>query len=340
MRRTLPPRASLEHLKKQAKDLLEGHKRADVESLGRIRDAVPAFAGMTDGAIAKAPFALHDAQSAIAREYGTRSWSELRDAVAKQSATAPLSNDLLRALMPLPFPPEVGAALREATGRRADAATAGEAPLPGSLPLVAMRNALFLPRALGPIHVARASSRAAIEFALGRRPPTIAVFAQRTAEEEEVEATSFHPVGCEAFVHARLADGESRAWVVLEGVRWIALDGIDTDGRGFQVARIRPVHIDATDGVEVPALADSLRRRARDLASAFPDAARLVALIDAAEPERLADLVVANLPVSVDDKARYAAEPKLAVRLRIANALAGVGGGADTPAGARSGGGR
>ena len=80
MRRDLPPRASLEHLKKQAKDLLDGHKRADPEALARIRDAVPSFSGMTTDAIGLAPFALHDAQSAIAREYGVKSWSELRDA--------------------------------------------------------------------------------------------------------------------------------------------------------------------------------------------------------------------------------------------------------------------
>ena len=316
----LPPRASLDHLKKQAKDLLDAHGRAEAEALARIRDAVPAFAGMSDEAIANAPLALHDAQSAIAREYGKKSWTELREAVAAQSAG--LSDDTLRALMPLPFPPEVGALLRESTEHRKESAAAAEAPFPASLPLLAMRNALFLPRALGPIHVARPASRAAIEAALGRTPPTLAVFAQRNAEEEDVEVASLHPVGCEAFVHARLADGESRAWVVLEGVRWIELEGITADPAGYPVARVRPVHVDASDGADVPSLAEALRTRARDLASAFPDAPRLVALIDAAEPERLADLVVANLPVPVEDKARYAAEPKLAERLRIASALA------------------
>jgi Lon protease-like protein len=323
MRRALPPRAHLDHLKKQAKDLLDGHKRADPAALARIRDAVPAFAGMSDEAIAAAPFALHDAQSAIAREYGTKSWTELRDAVAAQTAAPPgPSDDLLRALMPLPFPPEVGALLRDAAARRAVAAAAANAPLPDALPLVAIRNALFLPRALGPIQVGRPSSRAAVEAALARTPPTLAVFAQRKPEEEDFDAASLHPVGCEVFVHARLAEGDSLAWVVLEGVRWIALESLASAPSGeYRVARIAPVQVDTGDDAEVPALAESLRTRARDLASAFPDAARLVALIDAAEPERLADLVVANLPVPVDDKAKYASELRLAERLRIANAL-------------------
>jgi Lon protease-like protein len=322
MRRHLPPRANLEHLKKQAKDLLDAHKRADPEALARIRDAVPAFAGMSDDAVAAASFALHDAQSAIAREYDTKSWAELREAVAAQGRATPgPSDDLLRALMPLPFPPEVGAMLRESAGHRSMAASAADIALPDALPLVAMRDALFLPRALGPIHVGRPSSLAAVDAALARTPPTLAVFAQRVAEQEAVDVASLHPVGCEAYVHGCIADGEARAWVVLEGVRWIALESLEAAAGGYLVARIAPVHVDTSEDAEVAPLAESLRTRARDLASAFPGAAHLLALIDEAGPERLADLVVSNLPVAVDEKARYASERRLAERLRIANAL-------------------
>jgi Lon protease-like protein len=322
MRHHLPPRANLDHLKAQAKELLDAHRRADPAALARIREALPGFAGKSDAAIAAAPFALHDAQSAIARAYGQKSWNDLRDAVAAQSTQAAgLSDDLLRALMPLPFPAEVGAALREASTRRLDAAAAAEVPLPDTLPLAALRDALFLPRALGPIHVGRPASRAAVEAALVRTPPTLAIFSQRDATQESVDAAALHPVGCEVFVHARIADGE-RAWLVLEGVRRIRLQSLAMHPGGYQVAHVAPFALEDVDGAEVTALAAELRTRARDLAGAFPDAARLLALIDAAEPERLADLVVANHPASLADKARYAAEPRLAERLRIANALA------------------
>jgi Lon protease-like protein len=334
MRRELPPRASLEHLKKQAKDLLDGHRSADPRALARIRDSVPAFAKTTDEELARAPFALHDAQSAIAREYGTKSWSELREAVAKQLRTVPpptfppdvdAAIDRLRALLPLPltFPPEAGAALREASERRALVAPVAEGPLAPSLPLVAMRNALFLPRALGPIHVGRPSSRAALDAAIARTPPTLAVFAQRTAEEEDFDAAGLHPVGCEVYLHALLPAEGGRTWAILEGVRWIALESLEAHPTGYRMAHVTPVLVDTTRGPEVDALAASLRALARDLASTFPDAPRLLSLIDAAEPDRLADLIVTNLPVPVEDKARYAAEPLLSERLRIATALAG-----------------
>jgi ATP-dependent Lon protease len=199
---------------------------------------------------------------------------------------------------------------------------AAREPLPDVLLLVTLRNAMLLPRAIGPIHVGRPVSRAAIDFALGRTPPTVAVFSQRDLDDEEPDEAALYPVGCEAYVHARLPDGADRAWVVLEGVRWIALEKIDTGPDGCRVARVKIIVREPGDAAEIVPLAESLRAHVRDLASAFPDGASLVARVDAATPDELADLVVANLPVPVEEKARFAAEPHLAERLRIVSALA------------------
>jgi Lon protease-like protein len=326
MRRELPSRANLEHLKKQAKDLLDAHKRGEPEALGRIREAVPAFRPMSDQEIARAPFALHDAQSAIAREYGQKSWNDLRAAVAAQAAGSEhgLSDELLRALMPLPFPAEVGAVLRDfATPTRNGASKdAADSPFPESLPVVPMRDALFVPGAVGPIHAGRPSTRAAIDAALARTPQTLAIFAQRTAEQEQVDAAGLHPVGCEALIHACIPDGEDRLWLVVEGIRWIALESLATaEPSGHLVARVSPVPREEGDPAEVAALTEPLRARMRDLVSSFPDAARLVARVDQAPPDRLANIAIANLPTPVAIKARFAAEPKLAERLRLASTL-------------------
>jgi hypothetical protein len=327
MKRDLPARPSLEHLKKQAKDLLDAHQRKDPAALARIRDAVPAFAGKGDDAIANAPFALHDAQSAVAREHGMKSWQELRDAVAAKiareapPAAGALPEELLRALVPMHFPEAVGAALGVAMARRASAADDEPAPLLGALPLVAMRDALLVRRAVAPIHVGRDASLAAVEAALARTPPTIAVFAQRVAEREEVGADDLFPVGCEALVHARVAEAR-RAWLVLEAVRWIALEGLEKAPEGYTLAQVAPVRIERGPAGEVEALAAALRATARDLARGFPGGATLVTRIDGLDAEPLADLVVGNLSVPVADKARFAEETRLVERLRMAHALA------------------
>jgi Lon protease-like protein len=327
MRRELPPRANLEHLKKQAKDLLDAHERKDPGALARIRDAVPSFRGKSDEEIAGAPFALHDAQSAIAREYGHKSWNDLRAAVAAQAASADEgpSDDLLRALMPLPFPAEVGAVMRDVAKRRPNgmsAKEASEAPFPDSLPVLAIRDALFVPGAVGPIHVGRASTRAAVDAALARTPQTVAIFAQRKAEQEEVQAADLHPVGCEALIHARISDGADRAWLVVEGLRWIQLESLaKASPAGDLVARLAPVPREEGDPAEVEALTAPLRARMRDLVGYFPDAARLITLVEQAPPDRLANITIANFPAPVETKARFAAEPKLVERLRLVSML-------------------
>src|ERR1700704_5744342 len=112
MSRQLPARPHLDHLKAQAKDLLDAHRRGEPEALERIRASVPAFARMSNDELTRAGFALHDAQSAIAREYGFTSWAELRDKVAALSAPPPpppspaaIAEQSAKAAAALGFPP-------------------------------------------------------------------------------------------------------------------------------------------------------------------------------------------------------------------------------------------
>ena len=67
----LPERANLEQLKKQAKSLLHAAQAREPAALSRFQ-ALPQLAST---------LALHDAQSVIAREYGFKSWNELREHV-------------------------------------------------------------------------------------------------------------------------------------------------------------------------------------------------------------------------------------------------------------------
>ena len=76
----LPDRPNLEHLKKQAKSLLQAAQAQDADALRRFA-ALPAFAQMSATELSTADFALHDAQSVIAREHGFESWNALRDEV-------------------------------------------------------------------------------------------------------------------------------------------------------------------------------------------------------------------------------------------------------------------
>jgi hypothetical protein len=79
MQKPLPARPSLEQFKKQAKELVRYHRAGDASAFALIREFLPSLAGKTDEEIILFPFALHDAQSVIARQYGFPSWNQLRD---------------------------------------------------------------------------------------------------------------------------------------------------------------------------------------------------------------------------------------------------------------------
>lgn len=72
----LPERANLEQLKKQAKALLHAAREKDPDAIRRFQILPAPVEG---------EFALHDAQSVVALEYGFKSWNELREHVLVQS---------------------------------------------------------------------------------------------------------------------------------------------------------------------------------------------------------------------------------------------------------------
>ncbi|HJZ63336.1 MAG TPA: ankyrin repeat domain-containing protein [Candidatus Acidoferrum sp.] len=75
----LPERANLEQLKKQAKSLLAAARSQEPIAIQRFEAVLIGRSLMPDA------IALHDAQFVLAREYGFKSWNELKDEVEERS---------------------------------------------------------------------------------------------------------------------------------------------------------------------------------------------------------------------------------------------------------------
>jgi len=73
----LPRKANLDHLKKQAKELLRHYRNGNATAIARFAQHLPAAARRTDIDVTALQLRLHDAQSCIAREYGFSSWADL-----------------------------------------------------------------------------------------------------------------------------------------------------------------------------------------------------------------------------------------------------------------------
>src|SRR5215469_8972574 len=76
--KSLPSNPSLEHLKYQARDLLEALSQGNTQAVARVREFHPKFARVSGDEIRSSKLSLADAQLVIAREYGFGSWPKLK----------------------------------------------------------------------------------------------------------------------------------------------------------------------------------------------------------------------------------------------------------------------
>jgi Lon protease-like protein len=304
-------------LKAQAKDLLDAHRRGEPQAFERIRAAVPAFARMSDEQLARAAFALHDAQSAIAREYGFASWAELRDQVAAQNASPPrafTAEETAQLAAGLGLPLEAATAIVAA---RAKVEAARGEPTPAVVPVLPLRNAVAFPGGMIPIDVSRPTTRQAIEAAHATERKLIAIFAQRASETDRPAREDLHTPGCLCavlYIHRNEAGDPAR--VVIQGIRWVALDAIEYT-EPYYAARVSDAGVEHGDDQEIAALDRRLRDTARRFAHTIPairDEA-LAAIDGIQDVGQLADMAMATLGVPVSESAAYAQETQLARRL-------------------------
>jgi len=81
----LPNRLNLDHLKKQAKELIRLYRARDAAAMARFRSTLPATAGLSNEDLSTRGLRLHDAQSCLAREHGFASWPDLKRYVEVQA---------------------------------------------------------------------------------------------------------------------------------------------------------------------------------------------------------------------------------------------------------------
>ncbi|MCC7204041.1 MAG: hypothetical protein IT441_03100 [Phycisphaeraceae bacterium] len=90
MSRSLPPRPTMDHLRKQAKAILRAHQERDAGILSTLR-RLAQFARLSDAEVFSAKVSLHEAQYALALEYGFVSWEKLKERV--EASAPPLCVD-------------------------------------------------------------------------------------------------------------------------------------------------------------------------------------------------------------------------------------------------------
>lgn len=96
MPENLPKNLSLEHLKKQAKQLLKAFQQKD-DSVFPLFKPINRYAGLSQEDFWDSPIRLHDAQYAIALKYGFQSWQQLSRHCTQINKEDNMSKEIIKA---------------------------------------------------------------------------------------------------------------------------------------------------------------------------------------------------------------------------------------------------
>ena len=204
-------------------------------------------------------------------------------------------------------------------GPGALAQVVGEGPpdIPGTLPVLPIRGAVLFPGTVMPLQVARASSLKLLDESLPDSK-IIGIVAQRDPEAESPGADDLYTVGTAAMVLKLVRHPDNdQVELIVHGMQRIAMEEFLAI-EPYHTAKIEPLEESSEMDRRLEAAMKNLRETALELlelSPQAPDQARTV-VNNIEDPGRLADFLVANLGLEVEEKQDLLEELNVAKRIR------------------------
>ena len=172
------------------------------------------------------------------------------------------------------------------------------------LPILPLRNNVLYPGVVMPLVIGRPKSLKLFQDLEGKEE-YLGILTQREADNDEPGPSDMYDTGTTARVLNRVNQPDGSIHVAVQGVSRFRLVRFMSDDPYF-VAEVDPIPDQDVGGVELEALAHSLKDLARELISYVPElplgTAEVLDQIDS--PQRLVYLILANLSVPVEEKMR------------------------------------
>ncbi len=191
--------------------------------------------------------------------------------------------------------------------------------LPGSLPLLPLRDVVVFPYMVTPLLVGRPRSVAAVEAAM-ERDKYLFVVAQLEPGSEEPGPDELYTAGTVVKVLQIIRTPDDTLKILIEGIARVTTDHV-VEGDSYQEALIRPVIEDRRTSIETEALSRSIKERFKEyvrLNKRLPDEV-LLSVLNMDEIGRMADSISAYILGKVPIKQELLAEASLLERLRSIN---------------------
>ncbi len=202
-------------------------------------------------------------------------------------------------------------------GGPAPGPTLGKEDFPSVLPILPLRNSVFFPGGVLPLAVGRQKTIALIKDAV-RDDQVIGVVTQKKAEEEDPGAADLHPMGTVARIVKLLKMGEDNYSLVVQGLARFRVAELIQE-TPYLKARVETVEDKTLEDVEVEALGINLKKLAREVIELMPElpAAATELVESITHPGHLADLIAANVDVSIEEKQQVLETVDLKARMKL-----------------------
>ncbi len=191
--------------------------------------------------------------------------------------------------------------------------------LPGSLPVLPLRDVVVFPYMVTPLLVGRPRSVAAVEAAMERQK-YLCVVAQTEPETEEPTVDELYTDGTVVKVLQIIRTPDDTLKILVEGVARVTAYEIMA-GESYHEALVEPVVEDLTTSTETEALSRSIKERFKEyvrLNKRLPDEV-LLSVLNMEEIGRMADSISAYILGKVPLKQELLGEASLLHRLRNIN---------------------
>ena len=189
--------------------------------------------------------------------------------------------------------------------------------LPTRLPILPLSDVVVFPHMVAPLLVSNAQSiRLIDDVVAGTR--LLAVTLQTDPDVEHPRPDQLHSYGCIARVLRMLKFPDDSVRVLIQGLKRMRIDRIDTETSYFQ-AHLTPLDDELEASLETSALARNAANQFQEIISlspSLPDELK-VALVNIEDPSKLADVIAANLNVPLPDKQRLLEAVRVKLRLTL-----------------------
>jgi len=200
-----------------------------------------------------------------------------------------------------------------------------EPQIPSVLPVLPLRDAVLFPFIILPLSVARGRSIAAVDRSLSESRYLMLV-AQRDPKLEEPTVDDLHEIGTAAAITRMLKLPDGRIRILVQGLARARIERL-TQNKPFLQAKIEKLdHPPAPDAaLEIEALVRSVRNQLEQAVALgrpiSPEVMIIIANLE--DPGRLADLIVSNLELKLEESQAVLEELDPVDRLRrVAEILA------------------